>query len=273
MKFYLNLKLVTYLELLERTTEIIKLQSIDKFPPFTYIKNIPRNKKLKILFDKSIQHLREDIVIDLRNNLSNFQITIHTIEPEINIVKLISDEEIITNQLFFESCAKDYRKLGEELVFMFAQKKKIKFNHKFPSIMFNQLKGKEQKGKIGDWKYFIHGFHCHFGNIKTKQKIEVPFMFGMEFGDLDPYFFMQFIKSSTNYHPLPVNIYEDYADGARIIEVMLNLGLFEKITSNFKEHTGVVVTDRDKVEIALFNDNEEYYHPKFNLLKFLGLKK
>jgi hypothetical protein len=258
---------------LERTTEEIKVQSIDKFPPIDYIKNIPRNKKLKILFDKSIQGLRENVGKDLRKQLSGFQIAIHTIEPEINIVKLITDEEIIANQVFFENCAKDYRKLGEELVFMFAHKKKIRFNHKFPSIMFNHFKGKEQKGKVGDWKYFIHGFHCHFGNINTKQEIEVPFMFGMEFGDLDPYFFIQFIKSSTKYYPLPVNIYEDFADGKRIIEVMLNLNLFEKITSNFKDHTGVVVTDRDKVEIAVFNDNEEYYHPKFNLLEFLGLKR
>ena len=52
-----------------------------------------------------------------------------------------------------------------------------------------------QSGKIGDWKFFFHGFHCYFENIFTNQCIEVPIVFGFEFGDLDPYFFMQYIKS------------------------------------------------------------------------------
>ena len=50
------------------------------------------------------------------------------------------------------------------------------------------------------------------------QLIEVPLVFSLEFGDLDPYFFTKYIKSTSDYKPLPVEIYEDYADGVRINE-------------------------------------------------------
>lgn len=84
---------------------------------------------------------------------------------------------------------------------------------------FNELKWDERQiGKVAEWKYFVHGFHCGFQNIITRQYIEVSLVFGLEFGDLDPYFFVKFILSSQNYHPLPIPLFEEYADGSRIIK-------------------------------------------------------
>jgi hypothetical protein len=111
--------------------------------------------------------------------------------------------------------------------------------------------------------------------------MEVPLVFGLEFGDLDPYFFTKFIKSTPSYKPLPVDIFEDYADGVRINEKMISLGKFEKISSNVGNHYGTVVTDRKKVEIKSYLDlnklyeeqNQQKLKPKFNLWNFLGLKK
>lgn len=258
---------------MERTTEIIKIVSIDQFPTTDYIKNIPRNIKLKIIFDQSIQNLREEIGISLKKKLAKFQVSIHNIEPEINISKLITDEEIITHQKFFENCAKDYRILATQLILEFVKKKKVKIDEDFPFLTFNHIKGsKISKGKINEWEYYFHGFHCHFKNIKTNQEIEVPIMFGMEFGDLDPYFLSLFIKSTPEYQPLPVNIYEDFADGCRILEVMVDLGLFESINSNLENHSGIVIKDRDKVEIKIFDYEKNYIKPKFNILKFLRIK-
>ncbi|MBC7388100.1 MAG: hypothetical protein H7329_02720 [Opitutaceae bacterium] len=140
---------------------------------------------------------------------------------------------------------------------------------------------KRQIGNVGNWKYFIHGFHCGFENNETRQIIEVPLVFGLEFGDLDPYFFTRFIKSTPNYQPLPVDIYVDYADGVRINEKMISLGKFERINSNVGNHYGIVVTDRQKVEIkshkeleSLFKEkNTQTDKQKFNFWKFMGLKK
>lgn len=111
--------------------------------------------------------------------------------------------------------------------------------------------------------------------------IEVPLVFGQEFGDLDPYFFSKYIKSTPKYRPLPVDIFEDYQDGARINEKMLSLGKFERISSNVGNHYGIVVADRQKVEIKSYLDLEKMYReqnkqtekPKFNFWKFIGLRK
>ena len=192
---------------MERTTDIIKINSIGQIPTIEIILGIPRERTIKLVFDKSVQNKRDAIGQDLKNKLLNFQIGIHTIEPEINIAKLITNKEIEDNQDFFEQCAKDYRQLGEELLFKLVDKLDLKLNKDFPMETFNELKrDKRQIGKLENWRYFVHGFHCGFENTKTGQIIEVPLVFGLEFGDLDPYFFSKFIKSTPNYRPLPISI-------------------------------------------------------------------
>jgi hypothetical protein len=126
---------------------------------------------------------------------------------------------------------------------------------------------------MDEWKYYIHGFHCCFQHEVTKQYIEVPLVFSYEFGDLDPYFFVGFIKSTKEYSPLPVDIFEDYADGVKILEKMLSLGKFERIPSNVGNHSGIVVKDREKVKISVYKEeNFIRSKPKFNIWKLLRLK-
>ena len=125
-------------------------------------------------------------------------------------------------------------------------------NKDFPIETFNKLKrGKRSKGKIENWSYYVHGYHCGFENDSTGQVIEAPLVFGQEFGDLDPYFFTRYIKSTQKYNPLPVEINEDYSDGVKINEKMISLGKFERISSNIEGYFGIVVVDRQKVEIKL----------------------
>lgn len=241
---------------MKRTTEIITINSINQIPSIEEIRKIPRSKTLKVIFENSVQNERESIGLFLKKELQGFQIGIHALNPEINISKLITDQEIEEQQIFFENCAKDYRKLGEKLIFELAEKFKISINPDCPWITFNDFKkGKRQVGKMNDWRYNLHGFHCGFENKKTGQKIEVPLVFSLEFGDLDPYFFTNFIKSTPSYKPLPVKIYEDYADGKQINNKMLSLGKFERINSNFANHSGIVVKDREKVEIKKYRED------------------
>ncbi|WP_312508097.1 DUF6896 domain-containing protein [Chryseobacterium culicis] len=262
---------------MERTTHEITVKSIQELPSIDSLKNIPRQKTIRIIFDHPISHIREDYGEQLKRNLPHFQIGIHSMEPKIEINKLITKEEIINNQLFFAQCAKDYRKLGEELIRLLIKKKKIILNEDFPFLAFNYLKGRRtQSGKVGKWKYFLHGYHCHFQNLITKQQIEVPFMFGMEFGDLDPYFFSLYIKSTPGYQPLPVTIYDNFDDGKRILDAMLQLGLLERINSNLEHHSGLVIKDRNKVKIKIYNPDKDHEKPKFQsgllrLIQFFNL--
>lgn len=191
--------------------------------------------------------------------------------------KLITDEDIIRHQRFFESCAKDYRNLAKNLILELVRKKKKKLDEDFPFLTFNRMKGsqKHHKGKMNEWEYFFHEYHCYFFNTRTKLEIEVPFMFGMEFGDLDPYFFSIFIKTNPDYQPLLFIIENNFEDGKRILKVMLELGLYEKICSNLPGHFGVAVKDRDTAEIKIF-DHEAYAHrhqSKFNILKLLAIRR
>ena len=267
---------------MKRKTEIISISTLEEIPTLEEIRALPRERKLKIIFNNGLKSKREKIGEKLKTELKNFQVGIHTVEPEINIAKLITDIEIEENQDFFESCAKDYRKIGEELLFKLVDKLGLQLNKDFPMETFNELKRDDRQiGKMGNWRYFVHGFHCGFENKQTGQIIEVPLVFGLEFGDLDPYFFTRFIKSTPSYYPLPVEIFEDYADGVRINEKMISLDKFERIASNVGNHYGIVVTDREKVEIKSHKELDELYvqknkiieKPKFNFWKFIGLKK
>lgn len=267
---------------LNRATRIITINSIEQIPTIETIRAIPRERILKIVFEKSVQNQREKVGQSLKNELSGFQVGVHTIEPEINIAKLITDVEIEHHQDFFEQCAKDYRQLAEELLFLVINKLDLKLNTDFPMDMFNELKRDERQiGIVEDWRYHIHGFHCGFENNTTEQLIEVPLVFGLEFGDLDPYFFSKFIKSSPKYRPLPVAIFEDYADGVRINEKMISLGKFEKIESNIDNHYGTVVTDRQKIKVKTFQElkkisdkqNTQNEKTKISFRKLFGFEK
>jgi hypothetical protein len=55
---------------------------------------------------------------------------------------------------------------------------------------------------------------------------------------------------------------------------MISLGKFERIDSNIDNHYGIVVTDRQKVEVKSYAElNKQIGKPNFNIWKFIGLKK
>ena len=239
---------------LERSVQIVQIERLDEVPSINSIQMIPREQVLKLVFTESLDKKREVIGSKLAKKLDRFQVNVHWQEPEINISKLITDEEIEQHQVFFEQCAKDYRILAQQLIYQLAEKLGIQFNEAFPLLTFNLLKRDNSKcrGRLGEWHYYLHGFDCGFENIKTGQNIEVTLVHGLEFGALDPYFFTRFIKSTPEFEPLPVAIYEDYADGKRILEKMVALGRFEWINSNISQKSSVVVTDRNKLNVKIF---------------------
>ncbi|WP_336704087.1 hypothetical protein [Chryseobacterium indologenes] len=76
-------------------------------------------------------------------------------------------------------------------------------------------------------------------------------------------FFSLYIKSTPDYKPLPVTIDEDFADGKRILDVMLQLDLLERINSNLENHFGLAIKDRDKVDIKIYNPDKDYEKIEF----------
>jgi len=170
----------------------IEVSDINDFPSVEELQMIQRDVCLKINLVDSAQKHQQIIGEQLRNALPNFSIGIHTNGSEINVKKLITDEEIIEFQDFFELCAKEYGLLGERLINEFIVEKDIPNHDGFPLKNLNGYignKNHEPRGEMGEWDYYFHGFHCSFTNRKTKRAIEVPLTYGEEFGELDPYFF------------------------------------------------------------------------------------
>ena len=230
----------------------IEVSDIIDFPSVEAIKKIQRGIYLKINLIGSARKHQQEKGEQLRKALLNFSIGIHMNGYEINVKKLITDEEITEHQNFFEQCAKEYGLLGEKLINEFIIHKDIPDHDGFPLKKLNGYignKNHEPHGQMGEWNYYFHGFHCSFTNRKTKQEIEVPLTYGEEFGELDPYFFSIFIKTTPEFQPLPVPIYDDYGDGKRILETMYKLGKFEIINSNLGGQEGYIVKERIKKEV------------------------
>jgi len=263
--------------MLQSIKETMEIKNLNDLPSIHLFLNLPRHKYLLLKFSVEIDSVRQQFGAELKRKLSGYQIGIHSMEPVIGIRKLITDDEIDRYQEFFEEYAYDYRELATTLIYELSSQKKIDIQNEVPYWAFLKYwQKKGQRGILGDWEYFFHGYHCHFIHKKTKQEIEVSVVFGLEFGDLDPYFFTNFIMSTPEYLPLPIGIYEKYQDGLRIIERMTTLGKFEKINSTFPNHSGIVLKNRtNKVEIKTFENPSDAIKPlsKFNLFKFLGLKK
>ncbi|MEM9919242.1 MAG: hypothetical protein AAF990_14160, partial [Bacteroidota bacterium] len=235
--------------------KIITVNKVGEIPRLHEIKSIPRGLKLKIIFEGNTKAKREEIGRKWKIELPKYSIGIHTNGIEINILKLITDKEIEEHQDFFEASAMEYGVLSKKLIQQFIEKFKVQPHEGFPLKTLNPYgkKDYEQVGEMGEWRYYFHGFHCGFTNKKTGQHIEVPLTYGEEFGELDPYFFSGFIQSTPKFQPLPVQIYDDYGDGKRILEVMLNLGKFEEINSNIKGRKGIIVANREKKQIRIFD--------------------
>jgi len=259
-----------------RKIELVRIDSPDQIPSIHKIRTYSRDIELRIIFNKPVQERRESIGEYLKKKLPGFLVSVHLVDPIIIIVKLITEEEVMVHQGFFEQCAKDYRDLAQQLIFQLAEQRNISIDPANPNNSFYQLKRtKKSSGAMEQWEYFLHGIHCGFVHKISKQAIEVSLIYGLEFGELDPYFFTQFILSTPAYQPLPVAIYEAFHDGEQINKTMLSLGKFEQIQSIFEDRFGIVVTDRKKIPVQILKPEQVYpkKKPAFSVLKFLGLKK
>jgi len=101
-----------------RTTDIIIIKSIDQLPAVDEIKSISREKALKLVFKGNTNEQRKRIGQYFVDTLSGFQVLIHTINPELNIVTEREKVEIKSNL----DLEKIFGKHIEEI------KKKSKFN-------------------------------------------------------------------------------------------------------------------------------------------------
>ncbi|MGX1829206.1 DUF6896 domain-containing protein [Paenibacillus taichungensis] len=64
----------------------------------------------------------------------------------------------------------------------------------------------------GNWHFDVHGEHCMFENAETGQTLEVSLGSKDDVGNMDPYFFYNFLKSTANYEHLIANFENPFGD-------------------------------------------------------------
>ena len=172
--------------------KIIQVRNRSDLPGIQEIKSIPRGMAVKVIFGERVVSIRESIGKKWQKKLPEFQVGIHTVKEEINILKLITDEEIEQNQLFFEECAKEYGELGERLMKQFESEFDVVLVRGRPIVMQNTTGKKPfvSSGKMGNWIFSFHGIHCGFRNIKTNQQLEVPLNYGGRVWTVGPILFL-----------------------------------------------------------------------------------
>lgn len=209
--------------------EIVYANSLNDLPSIEKINSLSRDVILIVLFNKNIENKREKIARKWKRDFPDFLIRTGSQFSQKNhffIQKLITDDEITKNQDFFEQCAKDYKNLATELIFGLADHLNLKIDSETPLKTFSDFIYKDG-GNFNDWRYDFHGHHCHFINIISQQSIEISLVCGLDFGELDPLFFTEYILSNPKYIPLPIEIYGHYYDGIRILRKMAELGILK----------------------------------------------
>lgn len=69
-----------------------------------------------------------------------------------------------------------------------------------------------------NWYYDVHGEHCMFENVETGQVLEVSLGRVDDIGNLDPYFFYNFLQSTKNLKHL-IQYFEDpFGDMLNVFE-------------------------------------------------------
>jgi hypothetical protein len=71
-----------------------------------------------------------------------------------------------------------------------------------------------------EWAADVHGLHCRFENSTTGQVVEAPLTGTTAPENLDPYFFAQFVKSTSSCAAVAQLIKDDFHDARRMLRVI-----------------------------------------------------
>ena len=98
------------------------------------------------------------------------------------------------------------------------EKNKIKEGHYY-EIQNAELLN-EQEILSENWLFDVHGEHCMFKNLTTGQTLEVSLGDKVSVGNLDPYFFYNFIETTESFRHLIKYFRNPFTDMAVFFEEM-----------------------------------------------------
>jgi hypothetical protein len=140
----------------------------------------------------------------------------------------LTDREIIANKLDIFSCAKAFREDANKLMRQLSKTFNFDLNEcgRWPAYVSKSKYN--NKGILdSEWSFYLHGAHCHFENLVTKQIVEVRFTENPEFGCLDGFFFYTYMKTTDKFKSL-ANWFDNHSNVYYAIEILSEAGTLTK---------------------------------------------
>lgn len=111
-----------------------------------------------------------------------------------NTIKI--DEQVVL------SAAIEYRKDGKVLMGQLAEKFNLDIENPkdFEKLIFRGNNDIPRRGELSSsWNYVFHGTECGFHNKHNKQSVEVVLSSHPNFGHIDSWFLLSYMKTSKKY--------------------------------------------------------------------------
>lgn len=153
--------------------------------------------------------------------------------PEIWILPSIETDKILDKKEEVYQAAKSFRKDGIRLMKILGETYQI---NPFEGTELFELKGRtrenRQRGKVDEeWNFWFHGAECQFENQKTGQIVELVITNGPEFGALDSYFFLKYLKTTPKFKELASFFSDDITSVTKALNLLEDLGKLQRINN------------------------------------------
>ena len=208
----------------------INCHNLETIPSVDEIKNlVSKNVHLVLQFPRSTNPSDVDPIIShLKNHLRNYSMFYSgTTQESVNLTvkKVIDEEVVLANKDLFIQAINSYLYISDELIFELAKA----LNLSPEEISLDRLhEARHSKGDTklsGNWVYLFHGNECRFRDTATGQVVDMRLKdFGNKEVIPDPYFFAEFIQTTSTHKELSALLDDGFHDTRRVFDILENIG-------------------------------------------------
>lgn len=187
------------------------------------------NDKLTLVFEsgKTDDKYRKS----LQNELPKYHVFNVRWMPEIWIYPSIETNEILAKKEEIYQAAISFRKDGIRIMKILGKEYQINpFEGRELFDLKRKSRDNKQRGKVNEeWNFWFHGAECQFENQITGQIVELVITNGSEFGALDSYFFLKYLKTTPEFKELANFFSDDSKAVTKTLNLLEDLGKLQRI--------------------------------------------
>ncbi|MEM6316138.1 MAG: hypothetical protein AAF960_00625 [Bacteroidota bacterium] len=153
--------------------------------------------------------------------------------PEIWIYPSIATNEILEKKEEIYQAACSFRKDGIRLMKMLGETYQINpFEGRTLFDLRRKSRDNGQREKVNkEWTFWFHGAECQFKNRITGQIVELIITNGSEFGALDSFFFLRYLKTTSKFKELANFFLDDSKAITKAFNLLEDLGKLRRISN------------------------------------------